>query len=684
VSVPDQPDRRWDKLRPHLTGYAAAGVVLAVHFVLAAHSVRDKSNTFDEIVHVTAGVSYWRDNDYRLNPENGNLPQRWVALPLLTMELNFPRDPALWEAADQWRIGHQFFFESGNDLGKMLWLARCMTALLSAGLGVLVYAWSRKLFGPVGGMISVLAYAVSPTMLAHGALATSDTIAAVFFLLSVAGLWKLYHRLTPITFVLCWLALSGLFVSKMSAPLVLPMGILLLVLRLIGDRPLTIACGGIREVRGRLAQGGILLGTLVVQGLLVVVVIWAAYGFRYSAFRQPLAHPEAADATWARTAADTGAIRPILQFARDEQLLPESYLFGMAHAYAHAQERSAFLRGRYSVTGWRHFFPYALLVKTPLPVFALLLLAAAGAIARRRAARGDSGSPGQCSTWNILYATAPLWGLLAVYWASAVNAKLNIGHRHILVTYPAMFILAGAGAFWFRKRGRFRWGAVVLAACLVVQAGECVAIHPHYLAYFNPLAGGPRNGYKHLVDSSLDWGQDLPGLKRWLDRQGLGRPGSAPVHLYYFGTSSPSYYRIGARQLPGWSRREIVPLTAGVYCISATHLQRSFAPIGRWCSYYENAYQARLAQMQPLLQADDAARESLLRSVGDAFWVQEFYLFDELRLGRLCAFLRQREPEDSIGYSILIYTLTAEEVEQALYGPPPELLTEEEAGVPPH
>jgi hypothetical protein len=186
------------------------------------------------------------------------------------------------------------------------------------------------------------------------------------------------------------------------------------------------------------------------------------------------------------------------------------------------------------------------------------------------------------------------------------------------------------------------------------------------------------------VDSSLDWGQDLPGLKRWLERKGLGGPDSTPVYLYYFGTSRPSYYQIPARYLPGWPRREVIPLTPGVYCISATHLQRTFAPIGRWCSYYENAYQERLPHMRTLLQADDAARKALLRPMGDLFWNDTFALFDELRMGRLCAFLRQREPEDSVGHSILIYTLTAEEIQQALYGPPPELLTEKEAGVPPH
>ena len=41
---------------------------------------------------------------------------------------------------------------------------------------------------------------------------------------------------------------------------------------------------------------------------------------------------------------------------------------------------------------------------------------------------------------------------LAVYWATAMTSNINIGHRHILPTYPVMYILAGsAAAFWSQQ-----------------------------------------------------------------------------------------------------------------------------------------------------------------------------------------------------------------------------------------
>ena len=112
--------------------------------------------------------------------------------------------------------------------------------------------------------------------------------------------------------------------------------------------------------------------------------------------------------------------------------------------------------------------------------------------------------------------------------------------------------------------------AVLLS--LFALAGECFAIYPHYLAYFNQLAGGPSNGYRHLVDCSLDWGQDLPGLKRWLKDHDLDPPAKTHVYLAYFGSAEPAYYQIAAANLWSPKPHPPVPLTEGVYCISASGL----------------------------------------------------------------------------------------------------------------
>ena len=88
----------------------------------------DESPTFDEPTHLTAGYSYWLKHDYRLDPENGNLPARWAALPLLLRDgIRFPAEnSAAWQHASVGLTSRQFFWELGNDAETMIRLGRLM------------------------------------------------------------------------------------------------------------------------------------------------------------------------------------------------------------------------------------------------------------------------------------------------------------------------------------------------------------------------------------------------------------------------------------------------------------------------------------------------------------------------------------------------------------------------------
>ena len=74
---------------------------------------------------------------------------------------------------------------------------------------------------------------------------------------------------------------------------------------------------------------------------------------------------------------------------------------------------------------------------------------------------------------------------------------------------------------------------------------ESLFVYPNYLPYFSRLIGNPTQGYKYLLDSNLDWGQDLKKLKKYLDDNQI----TEPIYLKYFGKSSPTYYKINYRYL---------------------------------------------------------------------------------------------------------------------------------------
>ncbi len=225
------------------------------------------------------------------------------------------------------------------------------------------------------------------------------------------------------------------------------------------------------------------------------------------------------------------------------------------------------------------------------------------------------------------YPLTPLLVLWIIYWGTAVTSSLNIGHRHILPTYPPLFILAGAAGLWFR-----RWPSApnvisttgeapavdsteaasvssgpaprtILAARLIVLAAVAAAAAtalgswPNYLAYFNVLSGGPDRAYRRLVDSSLDWGQDLKGLREWLDAHPDETTDPSRVYLSYFGMADPLYYGIDVQPLPSFRTRwhndvPPPPLTAGLYTVSATMLQPIYGNYpGHWNAVYEQQYQ---------------------------------------------------------------------------------------------
>ena len=622
--------------------------LLLVHFALGWTSTFAKSLTHDEILHLTGGTSYWRFDDYRLQPENGNLPQRLASLPTAWSEgVRFPdRDQDAWSTSQVMVIGDQLCHDLDNDLDAMLLSGRAMMLVLSVGLCLLVFVWSRSIFGTAGGLLSLALCALSPTVLAHGRLMTSEMCNALFLGLTVWSGWRTLTHMSVGRVLLSAACAGGLLLSKMSGPLVLPMALWLLIAQLVSRRPMTVGWRGrVRELAG-LRQKLVAVAVIVpVHVAVALTIVWGAYGFRYSAFAdggEPAPRFNFYGGTLESVSEQAGAAGAALRFVGEHQLLPEAYLYGTGVVLA-AQGRLGFLAGEHAM-GWWWFFPYALAIKTPLPLFGLLLAAAAAWWSLRRR-RGAGAS------------TAPLWALLIVYWVAALSTSLNIGHRHLLPTYAPMMVLAGGAAAWLFARGRaWRW---LVGSLVVLYSAEAARAYPHYLAYFNQMTGRD-HAHRHLVDSSLDWGQDLPGLAAWLGE----RASADPVHLAYFGTGRPAAFGITSEFIPvaRWLPRDrtggrMGRLGAGTYCVSATALQSVYLDVpGRWNPEYEQEYRGMQASL----------------GAGQLTGARSLDRFSHLRAARLMAYLRQRAPDAHVGYSILIYDLTAEDVRQAQFGPPPE------------
>jgi len=243
----------------------------------------------------------------------------------------------------------------------------------------------------------------------------------------------------------------------------------------------------------------------------------------------------------------------------------EPFFAGIAFQREHASNGHAtFLMGQYSNSGWWYYFIVAFLLKTPLAMIALLAVAAVRLVARR-----------QETAWiDQAFLLVPA----AIVFLFFSVEHQSIGLRYVLPVYPFLFVWASEAASWVSAKDFRRIG--LLAILVGWYAVESWWVHPHYLAYFNEIAGGPSNGYKYLVDSNLDWGQDLKGLGRYMEEHAIPR-----VSLSYFGSDSPQRYGISYDWMPSFVLddprpallRHLRPVTGWV-AISATNLQGVYFP----------------------------------------------------------------------------------------------------------
>jgi hypothetical protein len=498
-------------------------LILLTGFVfLSVSSLMQKSATFDETNHLVRGLYPLSGKGFTLNKEHPPLVNLLQGLPVhFSTKIELPT--AKSDMHPFFHYSRRVLWSGVNDGKTMISQARLVTVFLSVLLGMSIFWWARELYGFEGALLSLTLFCFSPTILANSRLVTTDLGLAFFLFIFYFSFWNLLRSPSIKRIIVAGLCLGLALGSKHLALLLIPISLAVLFLaQSLGRIELRPAFSFISQsVADRF--GGIFYAVFawLIIIFIALLIVWTLYGFSFGRFE------------------GSGIWVP----------MPD-YFEGLKQGWNSVKSgRVYYLDGKVSDSGWLIFYLKAFIYKTPFPLLIILLSALVWRFY-------DKNQIGKGIEWIVI--------ALICFALALIAKKVNLGLRYLLSIYPFLFLFSGS----LVKIPKLRTGIFVLVGWLAI---EVLAAHPHYISYFNQLTSSDQKRL-HLVDSNLDWGQDLPALANWQKENGINT-----VRLGYFGTANPDAYGVSFEPLPfflqeKWTGASKLDLK-GVIAVSATLLQ---------------------------------------------------------------------------------------------------------------
>lgn len=483
-----------------------AAALLAGHAGLLLAQSRMTFITADEVMNVAAGVASWRTGRFFIYRVNPPLTKMLAVLPALALQprgdfRNWEDDPA---QRVEFRAGLVFIEQNRSRILDLVFLSRLMGVGWSLLGGWLIFRWAGNLYGTASGFMALGLWCFDPYVLGHAALVTSDVPAAVAGLLAALTFQRYLKSPTWGRAFIAGLTLGLAELTKFTnLVFVVVWPALWMVARRRGfdDEP----------PRARPSAGQLFL--LASISLSVVNM-----GYGYQGFGRALGDYRFVSRFL--TGSPTHALGNRFTgtpFGAVPVPLPEDYVRGIdVQRVDFEGTRRSYLAGTWSSTGWWYFYLYALAVKLPLGTLALMLWGVAGAVCGRGSARRSDEA-------------ALLVCALAILALLSSQTGYTMHSRYAIPALPFLMIIVGRVVVHRPGEGRASprrspWGL------LLATAASSLWIYPHSLSYFNEISGGPSRGSRHLIDSNIDWGQDVFHLKRWL----AAHPEAEPLKLAYY------------------------------------------------------------------------------------------------------------------------------------------------------
>jgi hypothetical protein len=507
--------------------------LLIIFALICYFSQAEKSVTVDEFSHFPSGVYNLITFDWRMDCES---PPLIKCIPAITSLITNPEiDTSLFEKEpNTWSLGYHFMYNNWDNYKEIFQYGRCVIILLGGLLGWLLYKFGSEIYGRRGGFFALFLFVFNPNILAHSRFITIDMGAtcAVFF--SIYCFWKYLRRRDPFSLIIAGSSLGLVQLSKFTALLLYPIFLIIMGILAI-KRGLSDTIDSSDNIKSCLLKD---IGHFFIIFIVSLLVINA--GYLFSGSFTPIGDYHFLSRPFQSISSLLWKTFPVP--------LPYDYICGFDSQMAISEGNNPFyisyLMGEHSVEGWWYYFIIAFIIKNPLAFIVLLITSIVILIKKGGTALEDS----LC-----------LWIPVIVFFIYfSFFTHIHIGIRFLLPVFP-LICLAVCNVLE-TKCLKNKTGKIILFLFIIAYITPVISNYPNYLSYFNRIAGGPGNGYKWLIDSNLDWGQDLPALKRYMEENGIDK-----IKLGYFGRVDPEIYGI-KYTLPE------IDLGEGYYAISTNFL----------------------------------------------------------------------------------------------------------------
>ena len=520
--------------------FKSLSALLVLFTLLGVLSVQYISATYDETTHFAYGEQMLQGNSKRTGIHgDSNMPfSAWNALPE--------------------KLGSYLPAGSIRSYLSNLQTARCMTLIFSVMVALLVFHWSRSLYGTIPGFASLLLYIFDPNIIAHSQLVTTDIYAAGTTCLVFYCLWRFAHQRTLINGIFFVIALGLCQLAKYTTIVLIPLSFLSLFLYDLPSLYQSIHNSGIVK---RFALKYLGYFTFAAVGFILIINLGFVFYRTFTLFGNYKFRSD-----WFQS---TKSNYPILNAIPVP--FPYSYLDGidwMRHTQTSGgNSGTIYLLGNLNKQGFPGYYFVASFLKVPIATQIIIL---AGFILyliqvdRRKHFLQD----------EIFLLVAVI--VYSIYFNFFFNVQIGI--RYYLIIFPLLYVFAG-GLFkgWNEFRPVQKISSFVLLAYLVISV---LSYFPYYLTYFNEFVWNRTQAYKYLADSNLDWGQGSMQLSQYLTNH--------PNAIVEPPTPQPGLLVVGINHLVGvtidparfaWLRNNFEPVGTIancflVYQISPADLQK--------------------------------------------------------------------------------------------------------------